>query len=193
MNDEAESEKARNKASASDTSGDAITTRACPACGSTAQRKDARFCATCGRRLNDEGYVAADAVRASYHLHRRSSASSSSDERIRPAHKNRSPKSHAATLRVMRSSPPALFVTTRNSAAATALAFLTFAIVPYLGILFCPGAIVMGIIGFWTSARAPALGGRSASVFSIIAGLVVCAVHIFLWWILYFIYALNRL
>ena len=86
-----------------------------------------------------------------------------------------------------------MLMTTHNSAAATALAFLTFSLVPYLGVLFCPGAIVMGVAGLRTFSRMPERGGQSASVFSIAAGVVVCGVHIFLWWILYFIYSANRI
>lgn len=73
----------------------------------------------------------------------------------------------------------------RNGASATALAFVTYSLVPYLGILFCPGAVVMGIIGWLTSHRVPGDGGRRASFTSILAGLFILGVQIFLWWILY--------
>ncbi|HWS52611.1 MAG TPA: hypothetical protein VN228_00680 [Pyrinomonadaceae bacterium] len=72
-----------------------------------------------------------------------------------------------------------------NGAAATGLAFVTYALVPYLGILFCPGALVMGGLGLWRASRAPHLGGRRAAALSIGLGLAVLCVQLVLWWVLY--------
>jgi hypothetical protein len=72
-----------------------------------------------------------------------------------------------------------------NGAATTALAFVTYSLVPYLGILFCPGALVMGGVGLLRAQRAPHLGGRRAAATSIVLGVVVLGAQIFLWWILY--------
>lgn len=77
------------------------------------------------------------------------------------------------------------FVTNTNGASTTALALVTYALVPYLGILFCPGAVLMGGIGLLRASRAPYLGGRRASAVSIVLGLVIFCVQLFLWWILY--------
>jgi hypothetical protein len=71
-----------------------------------------------------------------------------------------------------------------NAAAATALAFTTYSLVPYLGILFCPGAVLLGAIGIIYSFRAPRAGGRRAALFSVAFGLVVLGVQILLWWII---------
>jgi hypothetical protein len=73
----------------------------------------------------------------------------------------------------------------RNGASTTALAFATYALVPYLGILFCPGALLMGSIGLVRSIRAPHAGGRRASFMGIILGLVLLCLQLFLWWLLY--------
>lgn len=73
----------------------------------------------------------------------------------------------------------------RNGPSTTALAFLTYALVPYLGILFCPGAMLMGSIGLVHSVRAPHLGGRRASVTAVLLGLLILCVQLFLWWLLY--------
>ena len=73
----------------------------------------------------------------------------------------------------------------RNGASTTALAFATYAVVPYLGILFCPGAILMGCCGLLNSYRAPQRGGRRASYASILLGLLILCVQLLLWWILY--------
>lgn len=73
----------------------------------------------------------------------------------------------------------------RNGASTTALAFVTYSLVPYLGILFCPGAVLMGSIGLVRSLRVPQLGGRRASSASLVCGVVIFSVQILLWWILY--------
>ena len=71
--------------------------------------------------------------------------------------------------------------------AGTARAFATYSLVPYLGILFCPGAVVLGTVGVVRSYRSQAAGESSRRVCyaSTIVGVVVLAVQIFLWWILY--------
>jgi hypothetical protein len=72
----------------------------------------------------------------------------------------------------------------QNSASAIARAFATYALVPYLGILFCPGAVVMGGVGLMRYYREPQIGGRAGSYLSIIAGSLVLGLQLFLWWIL---------
>ncbi|HKG46577.1 MAG TPA: hypothetical protein VKB02_07620 [Pyrinomonadaceae bacterium] len=70
----------------------------------------------------------------------------------------------------------------------TARAFATYSLVPYLGILFCPGAVVFGAAGVVRSYRSPQLGGdaaRSVCYASTIVGLVLLGVQLLLWWILY--------
>jgi hypothetical protein len=73
----------------------------------------------------------------------------------------------------------------QNSATAIARAFATYAMVPYLGILFCPGAVVMGSVGLLRSYRHPRMGGRNGSYVIILAGIVVLGLQLLLWWILY--------
>ena len=72
-----------------------------------------------------------------------------------------------------------------NGASTTALAFVTYALVPYLGILFCPGAFLMGSVGLYNSYRAPERGGRRASYLGLSLGLLIFCAQLFLWWILY--------
>lgn len=150
--------------------------RACPACGAWARRAAARFCATCGRTL-DESYLPADALRASYYLQQqrfgRQRQSGRQPVRMPPREQRRAP------------APPISRTPNINGASTTALAFVTYSLVPYLGILFCPGAIVMGGLGLVKWHRTPQRGGRSASYASIILGLVILCIQILLWWILY--------
>lgn len=153
--------------------------RACPACGAEVRRERARFCATCGRRFDYDSYLPADAVRASYHHQRRrpvmtlSKTADETDGKFASAPAERRGMTRAA------------FSENRNGASATAMAFVTYALVPYLGILFCPGALLMGGIGLVRARRAPHLGGGRASLLGIALGLLILCLQIFLWWVLY--------
>ena len=85
-----------------------------------------------------------------------------------------------------------LFVTNKNSASTTAMAFVVYSLVPFLGVLFCPGAFIFGGIGFVNSYRYPDQIGRAAAVRSLVAGTIVLGIQVFLWWLLYLIPELNR-
>ena len=67
----------------------------------------------------------------------------------------------------------------------TARAFATYSLVPYLGIVFCPGAVVLGTVGVVRSYRLQQTSSRRVCYVSTIVGLVVLAVQLLLWWILY--------
>lgn len=79
-----------------------------------------------------------------------------------------------------------------NRALASARAFGTYSLVPYLGILFCPGALVMGSVGVLNSYRLPETGGRRGAYLSITVGALVMTVQLLLWWILYKVPEWNR-
>ena len=72
-----------------------------------------------------------------------------------------------------------------SGAAATAMAFVTYALVPYLGILFCPGALFFGGVGLVRAWRAPRPGYARAAFVSLALGLLVLCAQLLLWWILY--------
>ena len=73
-----------------------------------------------------------------------------------------------------------------NGLAATARAFATYSLVPYLGILFCPGAVVVGTVGVFRSYSSPQMAaGRTACYLSTGIGVVVTIAQLLLWWILY--------
>ncbi len=148
---------------------EATQERACPACGAAARRGQAQFCATCGRSLVEEAYLPADALRSSYHMQ---DARAALQDRMNI--KNR-----------IRSFPAKFPTQNRNNASTIALAFVTYALVPYIGILFCPGAVLMGSVGLLRSWRMPDLGGRRASYAGLAFGIMIFGVQIFLWWILY--------
>ena len=67
----------------------------------------------------------------------------------------------------------------------TARAFATYSLVPYLGIVFCPGAVVLGTVGVVRSYRLQQTSSRRVCYVSTIVGLVVLAVQLLLWWMLY--------
>jgi len=145
--------------------------RACPGCGAKARRADARFCSACGRRL-DETYLPADALRASYTV-----------QRPRPT--SRGGRHKGGVKRIKSSMASIQPAHNTNGASTTALAFVTYALVPYLGILFCPGAVLMGGVGIYNSYRAPERGGRRASAYGVAFGVLIFCAQLFLWWILY--------
>lgn len=138
----------------------------CPACGTTATRDFAKFCRVCGKILTEE-YQPLDALRASYRLQGKS---------FQAAEKQKVED---------------LFAENKNSAAATASAFVVYSLVPYLGILFCPGAFLMGGIGAFVSYRKPDLGGRRASIYNLFLSFVIFTIQILLWWLLFVVPELS--
>ena len=153
----------------------------CSACGARARRAGARYCSTCGRALNDE-YFPTDALRASYSFERvppRAGVSGAARVRLSSAPRWR---------RAARSRARAAVMQTRNVSGitATARAFATYALVPYLGILFCPGALLLGFAGLLRSRHAPhAARSRRDSALIVALGLLILCVQLVLWWILY--------
>jgi len=70
--------------------------------------------------------------------------------------------------------------------AGTARAFATFSLVPYLGILFCPAAVVLGAVGIVRSYRSPQVSDSTRIYYlSAIVGLGVLGIQVWFWWILY--------
>jgi hypothetical protein len=76
----------------------------------------------------------------------------------------------------------------RSNIAATAQAFVTYSLVPYLGIVFSLGAMLVGsfgVITFHRSIRATDEADRGICYGSAVGGLVTLVVQLLLWWILY--------
>jgi hypothetical protein len=72
-----------------------------------------------------------------------------------------------------------------NNVLATGRAFAIYSLVPYLGIVFCPGAVLMGGLGVVRSYYSPEIGGRNSSYLIIVIGSVVLGGQLLLWWLLY--------
>lgn len=144
----------------------------CPACGTRARRVAARFCRTCGRRFAaDIGYLPCDSLRASYHLQQHAT------------HATNMTPHHRTTCTPPETGKP--FVPTRNSVAALALASVAYALIPFLGILFCPVAISFGAWGAARAARVAQVDGWRAAVFSIVCGILLLVAQLLLWWMLH--------
>ena len=73
-----------------------------------------------------------------------------------------------------------------NPTADTARACIVYALVPYLGIVFVPIALAISGFGYARSRKNPRHEPRRF-VFCAGLSLVVLAVQVFLWWLLYFI------
>lgn len=144
----------------------------CPACGTAATRDGAKFCRVCGKLLTEE-YQPLDAFRASYKRRENLLPFSESEKAELPKTEN-------------------LFDENKNSASATATAFVIYSLVPFLGILFCPGALLMGGFGVFNAYRQPFLGGGRASLYSIVLSIIIFAVQILLWSLFYIIPESNR-
>jgi hypothetical protein len=141
----------------------------CPACGAAARRAEAHFCATCGRGLRERAYAPADSLLASYH-----------QQHSRPAMLIEQEMNGTGASRATMSRR---FEESHILTTGSALVIIIFAFVPFIGILFCPCAVVMGASNL---RRAPDFEGRRrVAVFNIVCGILIFGVQAFLWWILY--------
>lgn len=145
----------------------------CVACGAQIdERAWAKFCRVCGKLLTEE-YQPLDRLRASYHLQGKSIAFENARGETDEENEN-------------------LFGENKNSASETAKACVVYSLVPYIGILFCPIALLTGGVGALTAYRKPFLGGGKTSFYSIALSLIILAVQLILWWLLYIIPELGK-
>jgi hypothetical protein len=144
-----------------------IQNRTCLACGTEAQREFAKYCLVCGKLLLED-YQPLDSLRAS----------------------NRLPKTKFKTETTTEIKN--LFEEENNGAASLAWAFVVYSMVPYLGILFTPGAVLMSGVGLYIAYRKPYLGGQKMAIYSFILSFVILAIQILLWWLLYIIPELSK-
>ncbi|GIU81064.1 MAG: hypothetical protein D6687_00435 [Acidobacteria bacterium] len=141
----------------------------CPACGSDVFPESIK-CETCGKRLS-EGYQPLDLLKASYRLQG---------------------KPLVTTLEG-KTGEENLFETNKNPASETAFACFVYSLVPYLGIIFIPLALIAGSYGVFVAETNPELGGKKLSLISLSLSLLVLILQILLWWLLYLIPELVKL
>ncbi|HEX6127361.1 MAG TPA: hypothetical protein VFZ23_18465 [Pyrinomonadaceae bacterium] len=110
-----------------------------------------------------EGFQPLDAIRSSYRLQRR-----------------QLPYAGAGEINF-------LFERDRNTNADIARACTVYSTVPYLGILFIPLALVFSGFGYLAYLQRPHIGGKRTSLTCIGVSLILLAVQLLLWWLLYLI------
>lgn len=152
------------------------SSRKCPACGASA-REQARFCSTCGRAL-EGSYFPTDALRSSYH--QQETYEKDLRKTVHKKHDENEARASEGTKVVGK-----MFEAEKNTFAKMALAFATYALIPYLGILFCPCAVLLGGFGLARSYHFPKYDGRRAAFVSIVLGILILLVQLVLWWLLY--------
>jgi hypothetical protein len=140
----------------------------CPVCGAARNRESARFCAACGQDLSTD-YAPAGSLQASYYRQR---------QRLPAA--------------VGQPELPARWFSREDGLTALAFAFVTFSVVPFLGILFCPVALLLGICCF-ARRKTHARTGLGPPAVAIALTVVVSTVQIGLWWMLTHVPGAGRL
>ena len=177
-----------------ETGGDDLPPPVCPACGKTARRAAARYCSTCGRALDRGGYAPADALRSSYHQQHGEAAFSAEEQSFGgdAARKLNLKLSRSARVDTHDFAAPAgggalgrLAARRGRGLGAAARTFIVYALVPYLGILFCPVVIMMGGAALAREAYAPQSLKRGDSFFIIVLGVLILGAQVFLWWVLF--------
>ncbi|HEY1404318.1 MAG TPA: hypothetical protein VGB05_09345 [Pyrinomonadaceae bacterium] len=136
----------------------------CPACGASPRRADAHFCATCGRGLHELAYAPADSLLASYH-----------QQRVRPPM-----LFEPAAVAVQSTARLRVFDNEGNTSAAIALVLICSALVPFIGILFCPLAVFAGGLGLFEAWLVPRVGGARLAASCIGFGFLIGGAQVLL-------------
>lgn len=140
----------------------AVNLRVCSACGAQAQRKFAKYCPDCGKSLWED-YQPLDRLRASYRLQG----------------KNFDFENKVKAEQV------SLFEKSASPALDSAWAFLVYAMVPYLGVLFIPGAFLMAaycLVKALIAANPQMIKNSLACIF---LSVLIFSAQILLWWLFY--------
>ncbi|HYG10656.1 MAG TPA: hypothetical protein VD835_11950 [Pyrinomonadaceae bacterium] len=139
----------------------------CPACGAAARRANAHFCATCGRGLRERAYAPADSLLASYHQQQ-----------------NRPPALFAPAasvgVSIHSTARRRVFDNDGNTSAAIALVLVFSALVPFIGILFCPLAVFAGGLGLFEAWLVPRVGGARLAACCVGSGFLIGGAQVLL-------------
>ncbi|HEX8456042.1 MAG TPA: hypothetical protein VF656_01875 [Pyrinomonadaceae bacterium] len=147
-----------------------MATLDCPACGAAARRADAHYCATCGRALRERAYAPADSLFASYH-----------QQRHRPAMLFESTAAATAgSVSVEGAARLSVFDNNGNASAAIAFVLICSALVPFIGILFCPLAVFAGGVGLFEAWLVPRVGGARLAACCVGSGLLIAGFQVLL-------------
>ncbi|MCA1556545.1 MAG: hypothetical protein LC747_07620 [Acidobacteria bacterium] len=74
-----------------------------------------------------------------------------------------------------------MFAPEGNTAAAIALVMVFSGLVPFIGILFCPFAILVGGFGLLEARLVPGTGGTRLAVCCIVFGFLIAGAQVLLW------------
>ncbi len=140
----------------------------CVACGTQAERDNAKYCLVCGKTLSED-YQPLDTLRSSQHLQGKAFL-----------------VENAETEEITD-----LFEVNRNTVSEMAWASFVYSMVPYIGVLFIPFTLIVGTYGVGVAIRHPKAGGKKLSLMSIGLSFFVLGIQIFLWWLLYIIPELS--
>ncbi len=77
--------------------------------------------------------------------------------------------------------PLTMFAHEGNTAAAIALIMVFSALVPFIGILFCPFAVLVGGFGLLEARFIPGTGGARLAVCCIVFGFLIAGAQVLLW------------
>ncbi len=142
----------------------------CSACGTEIKIDSSKYCRVCGKILAED-YQPLDTFRASYNLQRKNLV-------------------YAKTANYKEDIT--LFEIEKNSVSQMAWACFVYSLVPYIGIIFIPLTVVIASFGVFTSYQKPQLGGRKLALMSIGFSLIILAIQLLLWYLLYLIPTLAR-
>jgi hypothetical protein len=141
---------------------DGVDLTVCGACGQSGIAAARSICPVCGKMVS-EGFQPLDAIRSSHGLQRRKLKFDADWE------------------------DDSLFHRDRNPIAEIARASVVYSMMPYLGILFVPIALVSSGLGYLAFRRDPQIGGDRVSRACMAVSLILLAVQVMLWWLLYII------
>ena len=133
----------------------------CSACGEL-QILDSPVCSVCGKGLN-EGFQPLDVIRSSYNLQGKNLGLKDPDV------------------------DQPLFRPRGDAVSDTAWACTVYSMVPYLGILFIPVAVVIGGFSFVKAHRAGDERIARTALMSVMVSIALVMIQLVLWWLLYLI------
>ncbi|HZH33055.1 MAG TPA: hypothetical protein VEY11_19975 [Pyrinomonadaceae bacterium] len=152
----------------------------CPACGAAARRADARFCATCGRGLRERAYAPADSLFASYHQQRHRPAILFEPANTTAAAIATAPTAAAPAVSTRGATERRVFDSEGNTSAAVALVLTCSALVPFVGILFCPFAVFAGGFALFEAWATPRAGGARLAACCVGFGFLIAGAQVLL-------------
>ena len=162
---------------------------ACPACGAVSRRAAAKFCATCGRSLEDPDYRPADHLRASYRWRREEALGVRHDNPLATIYEHRRAfvASHLPRQKFfprassMKRAPDDY----RNAATETAFVLVAYCFIPFFGLLLAPCAVVFGCAGLVCARRSSHRRGAGAAAHAVAYGVVLFGAQVFICWALF--------